>query len=431
MLTRASVRAREMSVRVALGARRMRLVRQLLTESLLLALVGGGMGLLVAFWGSRALLRLASAGPDPIPLDAGLDLRVLAYSGTLALLSAVLFGLLPALRATRTDVALTLRANSRSVTGGPLGSGRGWGIGKLLVAGQVALSVVLLLGTALLLRTLSQLEQTDPGLARDRMLQVTIDAGPTGATNDQIVDVYYGLLDKIRRYPGVIAASASENGIFSGTESTTTLSVEGFQAKAESDTVANFDRVAPGYVEAIHARLLQGRDFDERDRKNSTPVAIVNSTMASFYFGQGPAIGRYITADSIRFQVVGVIADVIDHDLRAERGRRFYIPMSQYRNPPLQITFAIRTAGDPAARAAHSSCHHCGKRQRRGAEPSATHRADPQIDYRGPSAGPHHHAVRWRSAAAVGAWAVWPDELPDDAPAQRIRAAFRPGRAAK
>ncbi|MEX2283671.1 MAG: ABC transporter permease [Gemmatimonadota bacterium] len=348
MLTRASVRAREMSVRVALGARRLRLVRQMLTESLFLSILGGALGLLVAMWGSRGLLRLASSGPGAIPLDARLDIRVLAYSALLALLAAVLFGLLPALRATRTDVSVTLRANSRSVTGGPLGSGRGWGIGKTLVAGQVALSMVLLMGTGLLLRTLSRLESTDAGLARERLLIVSVDVGPTGARGDQLVQVYHDLLEQIKRQPGVAAATMSENGIFSGTESTSTFQVEGFTATVHQDTTAFYDQVGPDYARTIGARLLQGRDIDRRDQNNSVPVVLINSTMARFYFGTDSPIGRSITVEGVRYAIIGVVGDVIYHDLRAKPVRRFYLPLSQSSELPQEIVFEIATAGDPA-----------------------------------------------------------------------------------
>jgi predicted permease len=348
MIMRASARAREMSVRLALGARRLRLVRQLLTESLLLSLAGGVGGLLVADWGSRALLRAGSSGPDPIPLDARLDPRVLAFSALLAILVAVTFGLLPALRATRTDVALTLRVHSRSVASSPLGSGRGWGIGKMLVAGQVALSIVLLLGTGLMLRTMSRLDNIDAGLARDRILIVAVDAGPTGLADDELLQVYYDLLERVKQQPGVTAATFSENGIFSGTESTTTLKAEGFVASAENDTSANFDLVGPNYVRAIGALLLHGRDIDARDRQHSPKVALVNTTMAQFYFGKQSPIGRYLELDSVRYEIVGVVADVIDHDLRATPARRFYIPMAQYPNPTQRVNFEIMTALEPA-----------------------------------------------------------------------------------
>ena len=349
MLTRASVRGREMSVRVALGARRLRLIRQMLTESVCLALLGGGFGLLVALWGSRALLRLASSGPDPIPLDARLDLRVLAFSGLLALVAAILFGLLPALRATRTDVAVTLRANSRSVTSGPLGSGRGWSLGKGLVAGQVALSMVLLMGTGLLLRTLTHLDGMDTGLARDRLLIVSVDAGPSGMADEKLTRLYYDLLERIKQQPGVAAATMSENGIFSGTESTSSLQVDGFSAKAEEDTSAYFDRVGPDYFRAVGGTILQGRDIDARDQAGTLPITVINATMARFYFGDRSPIGRYITVDTIRYQIVGVVRDIVDHDLRAQPVRRFYVPLPQQPGPPQRMNFAISAAGDPAS----------------------------------------------------------------------------------
>jgi cell division protein FtsX len=274
LLARGAARARELGVRMALGAGRSRLVRQLLTESLMLGALGGVVGLLFAVWGSKALLRLASGGPGAVPLDVALDWRVMTFTGVVTGLTAVLFGIVPALRATRVELAATLRSNSRGLTGGLLGAPGRIGIGKLLVIGQVALSLTLLVGTSMLVRSTRALANVDAGLARDRLLIVTVDAAPTGQTGERLATLSRSLLERVRRIPGVSAASLSENGIFSGTESTTTLQAEGFVARSEKDSIANYDRVGPDYFKAIGARVTQGRDILATDDERAPYVAV-------------------------------------------------------------------------------------------------------------------------------------------------------------
>ena len=348
LLARGAARAREMGVRMALGAGRVRLVRQLLTESLILGALGGVAGLALATWGSRALLRLAAGGAGAVPLDATIDWRVLAFTATVTGITAILFGSVPAVRATRVELAATLRSNSRGLTGGLLGAPGRLGVGKLLVVAQVALSLTLLVGTSMLVRSTRALTTIDTGLARDRLLIVTVDAAPTGLDSARLTTYTRTTLERVRRIPGVVSASFSENGIFSGTESSTTLQAEGFVARAEDDTTANYDRVGPEYFTAIGAKLVQGRDFRATDDERSPGVAVINATMASFFFPGGNALGRRVTIDSATYEVVGVVADTKDHELRGTPTRRIYLPIYQSGALPTQLTFELRTNGDPA-----------------------------------------------------------------------------------
>lgn len=348
LLARGAARSRELGVRMALGAGRTRLVRQLLTESAILATLGGGLGLLLARWGSSVLLRIAGGGPGVVPLDTRLDLRVLAFTALVTGLTAFLFGLIPALRATRVELAATLRSNSRGLTGGLLGAPGRVGMGKLLVVFQVALSLTLLVGTSMLVRSTRALTTVEPGLARDRLLIVTVDAAPTRLEGERLSELSRTLLDRMRRIPGVAAASFSENGIFSGTESFTTLHVEGFTPRTEADTSANYDRVGPAYFSAIGARLIEGRDITEADNERATPVAVMNQTMASAYFGKGQAVGHRVRVDSITYSIVGVVADTKDHELRQAPVRRIYLPIYQTPPMPTEFTFELLATGDPA-----------------------------------------------------------------------------------
>ncbi|HET7565939.1 MAG TPA: ABC transporter permease [Gemmatimonadaceae bacterium] len=345
MLSRAAARGREMSVRMALGAGRWRLIQQLLTESILLAVIGGALGLLLAFWGSTAILRLA--GFSTTPIDAHPDGRILAFTALLSLVTAVLFGLMPALRATRVQLAASLRTQGRGVTGAAGGPGK-LALGKLLVVGQVALSMLLLVGTGMLVRSTQRLEHADLGLARDHLTIAEIDAGRSGYKGARLVALMRDLTARVQRIPGVAGVSLSENGIFSGTESGTTLQVEGFQARADSDTVVAYDDVAPNYFHAIGAHILRGRDFDARDNESGPKVAILNETMVRFFFPNGDAIGHHLTVDSATYEIVGVVADVQDHAIRKPPLRRLYMPMVQMQEVPSSFKMEIRSAGDPA-----------------------------------------------------------------------------------
>ncbi len=347
LLARGAARAREVGVRMALGAGRVRLMRQLLTESLILGGLGGAVGLLLALWGSRALLTLAGGSAGAIPLDVRIDWRVLGFTLAITGVTAVLFGLLPAIRTTRVEPGTSLRAGGRGATGSILGRPGGLGLGKLLVVLQVALSLTLLVGTGMLVRSTRALVNVDPGLARDRLLIVTVDAAPTGLEEERLAQLIRTQLERLRAIPGVAAASFSENGIFSGTESATGVEVEGFTARTADDSTVNYDRVGPGYVEAIGARLVAGRDLTERDDERAPGVALVNTTMAAHYFPHGDAVGHRLTADSATYEIVGVVADTKDHELRQTPAPRMYLPAYQAGPMPLRLSFELRAAGDP------------------------------------------------------------------------------------
>jgi putative ABC transport system permease protein len=193
------------------------------------------------------------------------------------------------------------------------------------------------------------LVSVDPGLARDRLLIVTVDAAPTGLEGERLAQVARTQLERLRALPGVAAASFSENGIFTGTESATNVQVEGFTARTAEDSTVDFDRVGPGYVEAVGARLVAGRDFTERDDARAPRVALVNTTMAAHYFPNGDALGHRLTADSATYEIVGVVADIKDHQVRQEPAPRMYLPAYQAAPMPTQFTYELRAAGDPVA----------------------------------------------------------------------------------
>ena len=345
MLVRAIARNREMSIRVSIGAGRADLMRQLLTESTVLALLAGAIGLLLAHWGSTLVLKLAAGGPNPIPLDARIDGRVLGFTAVLCLGTAMLFGLLPALRATRVDLATALRTQGRGVLGG--GRPGRVSLGKLLVVGQIALALVLLVGTGMLVRSVQRMQNQDLGMAREELLIARIDASRAGYEGERLATLTREIRDRLLRVPGVEAVSMSENGLFSGTESHTSINVQNFTASSTEDTLVAGDLVDAGYFEAIGAHILNGRGITEQDAENAPPVTVINETMARFYFPAGDAIGKRISLDGTDYAVVGVVADVKGSGVREEPERRMYRSMAQAGRPGT-INIEVRASADPA-----------------------------------------------------------------------------------
>ena len=351
LMARGTARQREIGVRLAMGAGRARLIRQLLTESLLLGTLGGAFGLLIAFVGTRILVVLVSSGYETIHLPVQPDLRTLGFTAATSLLTTILFGLAPALRATRIRVADTLKDASRSTANRQRG-----GAGKVLVAVQVAVSIVLLIGAGLFLRTLYNLKAQDVGYNPDHLVMMRLDPVSAGYRGDEIGRVCKNLLDRIAILPGVRAATFSENGLFLGPESRTKLEVEGFTAGSEEDKRSRFDQVGPRYFSNVGIPLLLGRDITERDGPAAPRVAVINETMAKFYFPTGNPIGKHIgtriEGQPLQLEIVGVARDAQDHNFWSEPVRRFYVSYFQPIDGITEANFAIRTVGNPGNLAA-------------------------------------------------------------------------------
>jgi len=343
LLARASNRGREISVRLAVGASRSRLVRQLLTESALLASMGGAVGLLMAALGSSLLLRMASDGPDPIPLDVRPNLAVLAFTAGVSVLTGILFGLVPALRSTRVDLAPSLKESSRSV------SGSGFQLSKLLVVGLVVLSLPLLVGAGLFIRSLMNMQTLDVGYSRSHLALLEVDPGASGYTTRQQMPMVERLLERLRSIAGVSGATVSENGIFSGTDSgTSSLRVEGFNSTRKEDMASRFDQVGPHYFQVVGVPLIAGRDFNERDKAGSPQVAIINEVMARFYFGNRNPVGTAMRNGNDRYTIVGVVKDMKERELKGKMERRFYLPLYQETGRIDSFNVEVRTRGDAA-----------------------------------------------------------------------------------
>ena len=351
LLARATARQKEMAVRMAIGAGPGRVVRQLLTESVLLALLGGATGALVAVWGVHALIAVAR-GPATSEFTSMVpDLRVFAFTTAICLLTGVLFGLAPALRALRVNVTATLKDASRTVGSQSATTSR-WRLSKLLVAAQVGLSLLVLFVASLMVRTLNNLDHVELGYERDHLLLVNAD--PAVYKVDQAADKGQQLLDRLATLPGIAAVTDSNNGLFSGTESGTDIDVQGFKPSRNDDRDSAYDYVGPNYFSAVGIPLRLGREIDRRDTATSQPVAVVNDAFATFYLKDSNPIGhRFSTLDengkpSPPIEIIGVARDAHDHNLTEQVQRRFYIPLSQGKEFLGRINFEIRTPGAPA-----------------------------------------------------------------------------------
>ncbi|HEX3584742.1 MAG TPA: ABC transporter permease [Candidatus Angelobacter sp.] len=346
LLARASSRRKEFAVRVAIGAAPGRIVRQLLTESILLAFAGGALGVLLARWGTYALLKLS--GNDD--LEASPDLRVFLFTAAVCILTGVLFGLIPALRSRRVAVALTLKSGSQNGSS----ANSGWNWGKLLVTGQVAVSLLVLFVAGLLVHSLQNMRNVDLGYNREHLLLLSTDPLAAGYNNNARIGSFANqLAEQISSLPGVRAVTSSKNGLFSGSESGNSIKVEGYTSKNDPDLQAAFDEVAPNYFRGVGIPMLLGRDIGLQDTETSPRVAVINETMARFYFGQTNPIGRkFIVEDPGSkgpVEIVGVARDARDHKLKGKVDRRFYVPLSQSMGQIPVVNFVVRTVGNPVA----------------------------------------------------------------------------------
>jgi putative ABC transport system permease protein len=342
LLGRATSRGREIGVRLALGAGRGRIVQQLMIESLTLAVTGGALGLLLAHWGIALLLRLAAGGGSVLTIDTRLDGGVLAFTATLAVTTALLFGLAPALRATRLDLNTVLRAHSRGLSG----TWRRFGAARGLVGVQVALSLTMLVATGMVVRSLRALETGDIGLDRDHLLIATVNTLKLQRSDSALEVMREELAAKLQALPGVRAVSYSTNGLFTGSDRHTTFEIPGFVPRVESDSMVAEDVVGPGYFRAIGAQMLQGRGLTTSDMGDPGPVAVVNEAFAKKFFPNADPIGKSVARGGPPYRIVGVVQNVHVRYLRGTPEPRLYVPM--WETGSNYSTFEVRTAGKPA-----------------------------------------------------------------------------------
>src|SRR5215213_1703082 len=347
LLARAAGRQKEMAIRTALGASRWRVVRQLLVESLLLALAGGALGLLLALWGTDVLV---AAGPADIPRvsQAGLDARVLAFTLLVSVLTGVAFGLVPALQASRPDLTGALKEGSRGSTEG-LRRNR---FRSALVVAEVATSLVLLIGAGLLMRSFVRLMQTDPGFDPARVVALDIPLTRQRYDTPEKQDAFFAqLLSRVRAAPNVEAAGVVNNLPFGNSVDQLEFDIEGRPPSAPgSKPLAHYTVVSPGYFDALKIPLRSGRTLTEHDDARSPRVALVGEALArKFFAGENPVGRRIVPDESVPpLEIVGVVGDARRTSLASEAEPEFYVPFGQAAQRRMNLV--VRTgAGDPLA----------------------------------------------------------------------------------
>jgi putative ABC transport system permease protein len=348
LLARARARQREAAVRLAVGAGRGRLIRQTLTESLVLASLGTALGVLVAWWGARLLVAMLSTPRTPVYLDLTLDWRVLAFTSFVAITTGLLFGIVPAWRSANVDPQQAMRGAGRGVTDGS----RRFSLVKMLVAGQVALSLVLLIAAGLLLGSFERQTSIDLGFRGDHVLTVNVDVRRVGIASDQLPEYYHAILNGLRLIPGVNSAGQADIAPISGARWNGDLVVEGFVPKNPRDGVLWFNAVSPDYFATVSIPMSAGRDFGVNDTHDSPPVAVVNEAMQRKFFGGKSAVGQFIQSNmggtlGPKTQVVGVVKDSKYGSVTEQNSETVFLPASQQDHGRPNTVFALRTSGAP------------------------------------------------------------------------------------
>lgn len=350
LLARASVRRKEIAIRLAVGASRARLVRQLLTESLVLSLIGGAVGFIVALWTTDFLRVFKSPTSfSTLALDMGLDLRVFFFALLLSLATGLLFGLVPALNASRADLVPALKDEAVAFQIGH----RRLNLRKLLVILQVALSLIVLIGTGLFIRSLQKLQAVDPGFQTENLLLASFDPMLNGYDKDRGKRFYKELLERVQNQPGVRTAGLASVVRLSSGGSRRTIEIEGHDQRTGDDMDVDYNVVSPHYLQTMGIPLVRGRDFDERDDEGKPLVAIINETMARRFFPHVNPVGRRLTFPGLfstppkHLEIIGVAGEGKYRSLRETERPSFYLPFLQQYRP--QMTLHVRTLNDPRA----------------------------------------------------------------------------------
>jgi predicted permease len=348
LLARAEARQKEIAVRLAVGASRLRLVRQLLTESMLLAVLGGSLGMLFALWGRSLLLTMIPRGNVPLSLGPALDLRVLGFTAAISLAAGLLFGLAPALRATRVNLIPAIKDATHTVS---VGRHR-LRLGNTLVVAQVALSLVLLIGAGLVVRSLQSLQNLDAGFERKNVLTFDLEL-PRGYRAAHRLELSQQILARIKTLPGVSAASFSFPAPFRSGRYTSTFSVEGHTPQPGEDMELDCLRVMPEFFDALGMTLLRGRAFTPQDNAAAPKVAVINESTARYFFPQQNPLGKRLgnlgrdPGSGLSLEIVGIVKDARYRGLREAAPRIVYVPTLQTTDPGVEA-FIVSTRSNPA-----------------------------------------------------------------------------------
>jgi len=346
LVVRGTARRKEVGIRIALGAGRFRIIRQLLAESLILSLAGGALGVLTAAWAGNALLGFLPTDSSTRGLSADPDVRVLLFTLTLSIFTAVVFGLAPAIQSARQAVAATLKEEASAVVGGAVGLRKG------LVVSQVALSLVLLIGAGLFARSLLNVKKIDAGFRSDHLISFTIQPAYNGYSQPRTLALYSRLYDDLAALPGIHGVTMSEIALLGGDNEMSTMRISGYQPKEDESMSINANYVGPGYLATMGISIVAGRDFTQQDTADTPRAAVINEVMAKRYFvGENP-LGRQISfrRDKPAIEIVGVVRDGKHAGLREKDEPFIYFPYTQY-PVTASMTFYARTASNPISAA--------------------------------------------------------------------------------
>ncbi len=346
LIARATARQKEIAVRLALGASRGRIISQLLVESFVLAFSGGVAGLVLAIWMDRALVAFMPTGSSPLPLSTSPDWRILIFTLGVSILTGLIFGLIPALQSTRPQLAGTLKDQVGSIAGGTSVKLR-----KALVAAQVTLSLLLLIGAGLFIRSLRNLKDLDPGFRTSNLITFAVDPTLNGYKPDRTRDFYRQLRDGLDAIPGVGSSTLAVVPVLADNEWDNSMTVEGYAAAPTKMPDPHMNYISPNYFKTMEAPLLLGRDFRVSDDKGAPKVCIVNETFAKKYFAGGSAVGRHVGQGSdpgtkLDIEIIAVAKDTKYENMREEIPEEIYMPYQQM-NFVLGMAVYVRTARDP------------------------------------------------------------------------------------
>jgi putative ABC transport system permease protein len=348
LLARATSRHKEMAIRSALGASRVRVIRQLLTESVLLSLLGGGIGLLLAVWWSDLLVAL---GKEDIPraVHVGMDWRVLGFTLGVSLLTGLIFGLAPAFHSSKTELVESLKEGGRGTSEG----GRRNRVRNVLVVVELAIAVILLVGAGLLMQSLWRLQKVNSGLQPENVLTFNVVLPEVKYNSDKQAQFFIDLKQRLESTPGVQSASAILPLPLSGDRFSISFEIEGRPLPPKDHPSADFFAAGVGYFKTMGIPILKGRDFEDRDKHGSTPVIIITDAFARQYFPNEdpigkrikPGIGTYEDEDNPMREVIGVVGDIRNRSLNTEPKPAYYVPQTQV--PFSQLVAVVKTTGEP------------------------------------------------------------------------------------
>jgi predicted permease len=347
LFARGAARRREIALRLALGASRARIVRQLLAESLLLAFLGAAVGTLFAYWSRGPLLMLPQFGGAAMVLDLPIDGRVLGFTSAIAATTALLCGLVPALRATRLNLTAEFQGGARQ-----LGSGARSRLSSALMVVQIALSLVLLVSTGLFVRTLHNLKNANPGFDSRALIGFRLDAQAAGYAPERFAALHAQVQERLARIPGVQAATFSRVALLAGVRSNRRISVPGYTPAQGVNMIVNVNGLAPNFFSALEIPLVLGRDFTDHDSATAPRVAVVSQSFARTFFGTENPVGRHFGTGtfpqpgSIDIEIVGVARDAKYTSLRESSLITFYVPAAQM--PEGTANYLVRAAANPA-----------------------------------------------------------------------------------